>query len=73
MSYTIEQLQEARDALHLRMRGLQPISTKYDGREVTYGAVSVRDMQAYIARMERALGVVTAPSRRTFAAERGLR
>lgn len=73
MAYTQEQLDEAREALRLRRLGQQPVSVKYDGREVVYNSVSILELERYVSTIERSLAGSSGGRFTVYTSTRGLR
>lgn len=60
---TSDQLNEARQALHLLLTGQSMVSIQRDGKRVDFTPASRRDLENYINQLEGQLGV-GAPRRR---------
>ena len=53
---TLEQLTEARSALHKLMTGTQAVTVLYDGRRVEFTPSKLTELKTYISNLETASG-----------------
>ncbi|WP_417312245.1 gpW family head-tail joining protein [Ectopseudomonas khazarica] len=61
---TLQQLNEAREALHLLVTGRSTVSVQRDGKIVWFQQTNRRDLENYIAQLEGQLGVGAQSRRR---------
>lgn len=52
-----QQLQDARNALHLLLTGQSTVSIQRDGKKVDFSPANRRDLENYISQLEGQLGV----------------
>jgi len=61
---TLQQLNEAREALHLLITGQSTVSVQRDGKRVEFTPANRRDLENYITQLEGQLGVGAQARRR---------